>query len=58
MRLFGRRRVPEVVAAVRLDTGEQRSTWGLTTGGESVFATTLGQRLPASPLVDWQDVEK
>ena len=58
MRLFGRRRVPEVVAAVRLDPGERRSAWGLTTGGEAVVATDLGLRLPGAPRLDWHDVEK
>lgn len=58
MQLFGRRRVPEVVAAVRLDPGERRSAWGLTAGGEPVVATNLGLRLPGAPRLDWHEVEK
>ncbi len=58
MPLFGRRRVPEVVSAVRLDPGERRSAWGLTTDGEPVVATDLGLRLPGASRFDWHDVEK
>ena len=58
MRLFGRRRVPEAVSAVRLDPGERRSAWGLTPGGEPVVATDLGLRLPGAPRLDWHEVEK
>ncbi len=58
MSLFGRRRVPEVVDAVRLDPGERRSAWGLTSAGEPVVATDLGLRLPGAPRIDWHDVEK
>ena len=58
MPLFGRRRVPEVVAAVPLDPGERRSAWGLTSDGEPVVATDLGLRLPSAPRFDWHDVEK
>lgn len=58
MPLFGRRRVPEAVAAVSLDAGERRTAWGLTTSGEAVVATDLGLRLPGAPRLDWHDVEK
>ncbi len=58
MRLFGRRRVPEVVCAVPLQRGERRSSWGLTPGGEPVVATDLGLHLPGAPRIDWPDVEK
>ena len=58
MPLFGRRRVPEVVSAVRLEPGERRSAWGLTPEGEPVLATDLGLRLPGAPRLDWHDVEK
>ena len=58
MRLFGRRRVPEAISAVRLDPGERRSAWGLTPGGEPVVATDLGLRLPGAPRLDWHEVEK
>jgi hypothetical protein len=58
MSLFGRRRVPEAVSAVRLDPGERRSAWGLTSDGEPVVATDLGLRLPGAPRFDWHDVEK
>jgi hypothetical protein len=49
MPLFGRRRVPEAVAAVQLEPGERRSAWGLTPGGEPVVATDRGLRLPGAP---------
>ena len=55
---FGRRRVPEAVCAVRLDPGERRSAWGLTSDGEPVVATDLGLWLPGAPRFDWHDVEK
>lgn len=58
MRLFGRRRVPEVVSGVRLEPGERRSAWGLTVSGEPVVATDRGLRLPGAPRLDWHDVEK
>lgn len=58
MSLFTRRRVPEVVAALRLEPGERRSAWGLTPDGEPVVATDLGLRLPGEPRLDWHDVEK
>lgn len=58
MPLFGRRRVPEAVTAVRLEPGERRTAWALTPSGEPVVASGLGLRLPGEPRIDWPDVEK
>lgn len=58
MRLFSRRRVPDVVRAVALDPGERRVAWALTEGDEPVVATDLGLHVPGQPRLDWPDVER
>ena len=58
MSLFGRRRLPEAVAAVVLEPGERRRAWGLTPDGLPVVATDRGIRLPGAELLEWHDVER
>lgn len=58
MPLFGRRRVPEAVAAVALEPGERRLAWGLTPAGEAVVASSLGLRLPGADRLPWHLVER
>ena len=57
-RLLGLRAVPDAVRGVQLDPGERRLAWAVTTGGEAVVATDRGLRLPASPRLEWADVER
>ena len=56
--MFGRRQVPTAVKAVRLETGERRTSWALTPAGEPLLATSTGLRLPDGTRLDWPDVEK
>lgn len=58
MPLFRRRSLPEAVRALRLDAGERRLGWGVTTSGEAVVATSDGLRLPGEPPLPWADVER
>ena len=57
-RLLRRDPLPEAVVAVRLDAGERRLGWGLTTTGDAVLATSAGLRLPGEPVLPWADVER
>lgn len=58
MRLPRRRRVPDAVRAVALESGDRRVAWALTEDGEPVVATDHGLVLPDRPLVEWADVER
>ena len=57
-RLLRRRRVPEAVRSVRLEPGERRTAWGITTAGDPLVATDLGLHLPGSGRIAWHDVER
>jgi len=46
------------VRNVRLDQGERRLAWGLTSGGQPVLATDVGLRLPDGGRWAWHDVER
>lgn len=55
---FGRRALPDAVAAVALEPGERRQAWAETVDGGAVVATDLGLRLPSGERWDWCDVER
>lgn len=57
-RLLRRDPVPDAVVAVRLDPGERRLGWAVTSSGTAVVATSSGLRLPGEPVLPWADVER
>src|SRR3954447_20671450 len=58
MGLLGRRTTPDAVKAVALDRGERRGAGALTTDGQPVVATDRGLRLPGTPTLAWDRIER
>jgi hypothetical protein len=59
MPLFSRRRrAPESVKQLRLESGERRVAWALSRDGMPVVATGAGLYLPGAARLDWEQVER
>src|SRR3954469_6802939 len=58
MGVLRRRTTPEAGANVALDRGGRRVAWALTTDGEAGVATDRGLRLPSTPILSRDRIER